>query len=86
MTQADDGYSGNTLDCPAFAQMDADIDAGIIDTVLVKGIDRVARDHMLCAQWVKSLNARGVTLIAMDGSHELSPLLSGIMSALTQYN
>ena len=66
----DNGYNGNNLDRPAFMQMEADIQAGKVDTVIVRSIDRIARDMFLCNKWVDSLGKRGVKLIAADGSHE----------------
>ena len=65
----DCGYSGLSLDRPMFTQMEADIDAGIIDTIVVRGIDRIARSYQLVSEWLVSLQARGVKLIASDDSH-----------------
>ena len=68
----DNGCSGLTFERPAFTRMDADIKAGRIDTVIVKSIDRVARSLLLANNWVSGLDALGVKIIAMDGSHEFS--------------
>jgi len=40
----DNGYNGNNLDRPAFSQMDADITAGKIGTVIVHNICRIGRN------------------------------------------
>ena len=72
----DNGYAGNTLDRPAFARMTADINAGEIDTVIIKSIDRIARNYVLADQWLKGLTARDTRFIAMDGSHETVSLIS----------
>ncbi|MCL2616163.1 MAG: recombinase family protein [Defluviitaleaceae bacterium] len=43
----DNGYSGNNLNRPAFSKMEADINSGKVDTVIVRCIDRIARDMFL---------------------------------------
>lgn len=40
----DDGYSGTGTDRPAFRLMQADIDRGLVDTVIVKDLSRLARN------------------------------------------
>ena len=42
----DDGYSGTTFDRPGFQAMIADVDAGLIDTVIVKDLSRFGRDYL----------------------------------------
>jgi len=69
MEYSDNGFSGLNLDRPAFAQMDAEISAGNIDTVIVRNIDRISRDYLLAAEWIGGLESRNAKLIAMDGSH-----------------
>ena len=44
---SDDGFSGNNLDRPAFAEMEADMAAEKIDTIIVSCVDRIARDHFI---------------------------------------
>ena len=49
----DDGYSGNEIDNrPAFAEMEADMAAGKIDTIIVSCVDRIARDHFTREDWL----------------------------------
>ena len=66
----DNGYNGLTLDRPAFVQLDTDISAGKISTVIVRSLDRVSRNFMLADKWLGSLKKRNVKIIAMDGSHD----------------
>ena len=75
----DDGYSGNEIDNrPAFAEMEADMAAGKIDTIIVSCVDRIARDHFIREDWLHQLELMGIRIIAVDGSHEASPLLRQI--------
>ena len=50
--------------------MEADIQAGAINAVIIRNISRIARDYILCNQWIDGLDEYGVKLIAVDGSHE----------------
>jgi len=67
----DNGWSGHTLDRPAFTQMESAINAGEINTIFVHSINRIARDFLLLDKWLCELNGRGCKLIAVDGSHML---------------
>ena len=42
----DDGFTGTNFDRPGFQQMLADIEAGRVDTVIVKDLSRLGRDHI----------------------------------------
>ena len=75
---SDDGFSGNNLDRPAFAEMEAEMAAGKIDTIIVSCVDRIARDHFIREDWLHRLESMGIRIIAVDGSHEASPLLRQI--------
>jgi len=71
----DDGFSGNNLNRPAFIEMEADIAAGKIDTIIVSCINRIARDVFLMEDWMSKARAMGVLIIALNGSHEPPPPL-----------
>jgi len=58
--------------------MEADMAAGKIDTILVSCVDRIARDHFIREDWLHQLELMGIRIIAVDGSHEASPLLRQI--------
>jgi DNA invertase Pin-like site-specific DNA recombinase len=80
----DNGFSGLTLDRPAFSEMEEAIRAGCIHTVLVRDISRIGRDMLLAHHWIDGLGERGVKLIAADGSHE-TPDYPDIRAAIAEY-
>ena len=49
----DDGFSGSNFDRPDFKRMLADIDDGLIATVVVKDMSRFGRDHILVGYYTK---------------------------------
>ena len=85
MEYSDNGFSGLNLDRPAFAQMDADIKAGMIDTVIVRDISRIARNFLLADKWLTELESRGAKLIAADGSFERNIFGSDFIQELIRH-
>lgn len=75
----DNGYSGLTLDRPALARLESDIKAGAIDTVIIRSVDRVARDLILCNNWIKEMERRGVKIVAVDGFLESFMFTSDVL-------
>ena len=67
----DNGFSGLTLDRPAFTQMESAITAGEINTIFIHSISRIGRNFHIVGKWLNELEGRGVKLIALDGSHML---------------
>ena len=47
---SDDGYTGTNFQRPAFQEMLADIDRGVIDCVVVKDLSRFGRDYIEMVQ------------------------------------
>jgi len=65
-TQYDDGgYSGGTMDRPALRQLLSDIDAGLIDTVVVYKVDRLTRSLADFAKIVEIFEARHVSFVSV---------------------
>jgi|GEM_PF-1925753 len=86
MEYFDDGFPGNNLDRPAFAAMEAAINNGEIDTVIVRSIDRIVRNYILFGEWDDWRRSKGVQLIASDGSHEPPSFLKEIRGLMKRKN
>ena len=74
----DNGFSGNDFNRPAFAEMEAAINKGEIDTIIVCSLDRIVRNFILFSEWDEWRRSKGVQLIASDGSHEPPPFLKEV--------
>ncbi|HZP21414.1 MAG TPA: recombinase family protein [Bauldia sp.] len=64
----DGGFSGGTLERPALKQLLADIEAGLIDVVVVYKIDRLSRSLMDFAKLVEVFDRKGVTFVSVTQS------------------
>lgn len=65
----DDGYSGGNFDRPGWQQMLADIEGGIVKTVLVKDMSRVGRNYVETGFYTEIYFARmDVRFIAINNS------------------
>ena len=62
----DDGYTGTNFDRPGFQKMMTDIRAGKINTVIVKDLSRLGREHIMVGQYVqKTFPELGVHFLAI---------------------
>ena len=61
----DGGFSGGTLDRPALRQLISDIEAGLIDVIVVYKIDRLSRSLMDFARLVEVFDRNGVTFVSV---------------------
>lgn len=61
----DGGFSGGTLDRPALKQLISDIEAGLIDVIVVYKIDRLSRSLMDFARLVEVFDRNGVTFVSV---------------------
>jgi DNA invertase Pin-like site-specific DNA recombinase len=64
----DGGFSGGSLDRPALKRLLADIEAGLIDVVVVYKIDRLSRSLMDFAKLVEVFDAHEVTFVSVTQS------------------
>jgi DNA invertase Pin-like site-specific DNA recombinase len=61
----DGGFSGGTLDRPALRQLITDIEAGLIDIIVVYKIDRLSRSLMDFARLVEVFDRNNVTFVSV---------------------
>jgi len=61
----DGGYSGGTMERPALQRLLADVDAGLIDVVVVYKIDRLTRSLADFARIVERFDAREVSFVSV---------------------
>lgn len=63
----DDGYTGTNFDRPAFRRLEADLEAGRVNCVLVKDLSRFGRDYIEVGRYLERVfPARGVRFIAVN--------------------
>lgn len=64
----DGGFSGGTLERPALKRLLADIEAGLVDVIVVYKIDRLSRSLMDFAKLVETFEAHRVTFVSVTQS------------------
>jgi DNA invertase Pin-like site-specific DNA recombinase len=64
----DGGFSGGTLDRPGLKQLVADVEAGLIDVIVVCKIDRLSRPLMDFAKLVEIFERNNVTFVSVTQS------------------
>jgi len=86
----DDGYSGGNFDRPGWQQLLADIEAGIVKTVLVKDMSRVGRNYVETGFYTEVYFGRmGVRFIAInnniDNNNPDSTEFAGILNIMNDW-
>ena len=86
----DDGYSGGNFDRPGWQQLLADIEAGLVKTVLVKDMSRVGRNYVETGFYTEVYFGRmGVRFIAInngiDNANPDSTEFSGILNIMNDW-
>ena len=61
----DGGYSGGSMDRPALRRLLTDIEAGLVDTVVVYKVDRLTRSLADFAKIVDTFDARNVSFVSV---------------------
>jgi DNA invertase Pin-like site-specific DNA recombinase len=64
----DGGFSGGTLERPALRRLLTDIEAGLVDVIVVYKIDRLSRSLMDFAKLVETFDAYEVTFVSVTQS------------------
>lgn len=67
----DDGYSGSNFDRPEFKRMICDIEAGLINCVVVKDLSRFGRDYIESGRYIQKIFPEsGVRFIALTDNYD----------------
>ena len=66
----DNGYSGVSYDRPAFARLQVDIAAGIVQVLIVKDFSRISRDMISLHKWLDSKELSEVKLISVQDGYD----------------
>jgi len=61
----DDGWSGTRWDRPGFLRMMDEVERGNVQTILIKDMSRLGRDHLRVGLFLEQLREMGVRLIAV---------------------
>ncbi len=61
----DGGLSGGTLDRPALQRLLTDIEAGLVDVIVVYKVDRLTRSLTDFAKLVETFDGQGVSFISV---------------------
>ncbi|MBR6571379.1 MAG: recombinase family protein [Clostridia bacterium] len=74
----DDGYSGGNFERPGWKQLIADVDAGLVTTVIAKDLSRVGRDYIQTGFYTEVyFRRKGVRFIAIgNGVDTVNPISS----------
>lgn len=81
----DDGFSGGSFERPAWKQLMADVDAGLVGCLIAKDMSRIGRDYLQVGYFTEiQLPQKGVRFIAVsngvdssiEGSREFAPFLN----------
>lgn len=62
----DDGISGTRFDRPSFTAMMKEVEAGRVDTIIVKDMSRLGRDYLKVGQIMEILRQKDIRLIAIN--------------------
>ncbi|MEO9490930.1 MAG: recombinase family protein, partial [Marinomonas sp.] len=85
----DGGHSGSGLDRPALAQLMQDIDAGLIDMIVVYKIDRLTRSLADFVRLIELLDRQHVALVsisqAFDTSDSMGRMILNILLTFSQF-
>ena len=65
----DDGWSGTSFNRPDFKRMLADVESGIIDTIIVKDLSRFGRENNMAGMYIETiLPQKDVRFISIEKS------------------
>ena len=80
----DDGYTGTNFDRPSFKEMSADIEKGLVKTVIVKDLSRFGRNYIKVGSYSEIIYPEaGVRFIAIMDNVDTGSLESNEFAAFT---
>jgi len=85
----DGGFSGGTIDRPAFARLMADVEAGLIDCIVVYKIDRLSRSLIDFTRIMEILERHNVSLVSVtqqfNTTNSMGRLTLNILFSFAQF-
>jgi len=85
----DGGYSGGNADRPALQQLLADIEAGLVDCVVVYKVDRLSRSLLDFAKMMEVFDKRNVSFVSVTQQfntlHSMGRLTLNILLSFAQF-
>lgn len=75
----DNGFSGLSLENPAFLEMQATIAGGHVKTVLASNLCRIGRNSFEVLSWIEDIEKLGMRVVIAD-----TPDLSGLLRLATR--
>ena len=79
----DNGEGGHHVNRPAFTQLNNDMLAGKVQTVVVKDLSRIARNFILVDRWMNMADALDVEIISMANDLEVLKETNQIYAAVS---
>jgi len=68
----DDGYSDTNWNRPGWQELMAEVEAGRVQTVVIKNLDRMGRDYLRVGLFMEQFREQGVRLIAVSDGIDTS--------------
>lgn len=85
----DGGFSGGNADRPALQQLMADIEAGLVDCVVVYKVDRLSRSLLDFARMMETFGRHGVSFVSVtqqfNTAHSMGRLTLNILLSFAQF-
>ncbi len=85
----DGGFTGGNMDRPALRQLVADLEAGLIDCVVVYKVDRLSRSLLDFARMMEVFDRKGISFIsitqAFNTTHSMGRLTLNILLSFAQF-
>jgi len=85
----DGGYTGGNMERPAFKRLISDVEAGLVDCVVVYKVDRLSRSLLDFARIMEVLDRRGVSFVSVtqqfNTSSSMGRLTLNILLSFAQF-